>query len=71
VDAGFCQLSGEIDGGHARVDEAVAVVVQWLPKRIYKCRCDIDDSRNGLKTDKAHCLTLDRFSLRRTSFADK
>ena len=56
--------------GHSRVDEAVAVKVQWLPKRIYKCRCDTDDSRDGLKTDKAHCLTLDRFSLR-SSFADK
>jgi hypothetical protein len=47
----FVACLEESTTGQPRVDEAIAIKDQHLPKRIYKYRCDTDYSRNGLKTN--------------------
>jgi hypothetical protein len=47
----FVSCLEESTAGHPRVDEAIAIKEQHLPKRVYKYRCDTDYSRDGLKTN--------------------
>jgi hypothetical protein len=47
----FVSCLEESTAGYPRVDEAIAIKEQHLPKRIYKYRCDTDYARDCLKTD--------------------
>ena len=48
--------------GRSRIDEALAIKQQHLPKRIYKYRRDCDHSRDNLKTDTVRLSSPDSYN---------